>query len=243
MELKADLHTHTRYSDGHGTVEDNVKAAVERGLKAVAITDHGPRGLGIGVKGPGTYFDIMKEARALEKRYPIRIMVGSEANVTDMRGGIDLPNDVIKKLDILIVGLHPFVLTKNPTHVLTWLLPNQAARVSRRLRERLRVGNTKAISAAVLRHPVDVVSHPDLMLSVDVDELAAVCARRGTALEVNTGHDYDKENIVRAATRHGTLLAVNSDAHFPDRVGALETGAALLERMGVPPEQVINTRC
>jgi predicted metal-dependent phosphoesterase TrpH len=37
---KVDLHVHTRHSDGVGTVEDVLSAARDRGLLAVAITDH-----------------------------------------------------------------------------------------------------------------------------------------------------------------------------------------------------------
>lgn len=40
MEGYADLHTHTRASDGTGTPTDNVRLAAEAGLTAVAITDH-----------------------------------------------------------------------------------------------------------------------------------------------------------------------------------------------------------
>ncbi len=49
-KLTFDYHTHTTYSDGKGTMEESVKAAVERGLKALAITDHGPGHLFYGVK-------------------------------------------------------------------------------------------------------------------------------------------------------------------------------------------------
>ena len=37
-----DYHTHTTYSHGKGSIEDNVKAAVDAGLSALAFTDHGP---------------------------------------------------------------------------------------------------------------------------------------------------------------------------------------------------------
>ena len=35
-----DHHTHTVYSHGKGSIEDNVKVALSKGLKSVAITDH-----------------------------------------------------------------------------------------------------------------------------------------------------------------------------------------------------------
>ena len=46
----ADLHTHTTYSHGKGSVEDNVRAAKFRGLSCLAVTDHGVRHPLVGVK-------------------------------------------------------------------------------------------------------------------------------------------------------------------------------------------------
>ena len=37
-----DLHTHTTYSHGKGSVGDNVKVALDKGLEYIAISDHGP---------------------------------------------------------------------------------------------------------------------------------------------------------------------------------------------------------
>lgn len=38
--MKADLHLHTRYSDGYNTVEEIVQMAVKAGLTHIAMTDH-----------------------------------------------------------------------------------------------------------------------------------------------------------------------------------------------------------
>ncbi|KJS14506.1 MAG: histidinol phosphatase [Peptococcaceae bacterium BRH_c4b] len=242
MQLWADLHTHTVNSDGRGTIRENVEAAVQAGLKAVAITDHGPRGVGIGVKNLSVYRESGLEAARLEEELPVRVLVGAEANVTGTDGSLDIPAEVVDGLDLLVAGLHPFVRPDHGAEALSWLVPNQVARVSSFVRERLRAGNTKAMAEAVRKYPVDIVSHPNLMLAVDLDELARVCSRYDTAMEINTGHHYNKDDVARAAIRHGALISVNSDAHTPSGVGALSTGGALLQRMNVPPNQVINTR-
>jgi len=40
LGLKIDLHVHTEYSDGHGTVEKILETAAQKGLDGLAITDH-----------------------------------------------------------------------------------------------------------------------------------------------------------------------------------------------------------
>ena len=41
MKLTTDYHTHTIFSHGKGTILENAMVAKERGLKSIAITDHG----------------------------------------------------------------------------------------------------------------------------------------------------------------------------------------------------------
>lgn len=241
MKLFADYHTHTIYSDGRGTPAENIKAAADRGLAAVAITDHGPRGVGIGVAGPETFLAIQEEVAGLAGSFPeIRALVGAEASVIGRDGRLDLPEEIIDQLDLLIAGLHPFYVPDKLGDALWYTLPNLAAKLSRRVWAKMRNTNTKALIETVHSYPVDIISHPDLMLPVDPDELARACAGRETALEVNTGHHYNKEEIVRAAARRGAKLAINSDAHYPETVGDLASGIALVERLRFPAEMIIN---
>lgn len=241
MELYADYHTHTTYSDGRGTPAENIKAAAEKGLTEVAITDHGPKSIGTGVAGPETFLAIREEVAGLAPRFPeIKVLVGAETAVISRDGRLDLPEDIIEKLDLLIAGLHPYYIPENLGDALYYTLPNLVVRLKKSVWEKMRNTNTKALAGAVDGYDVSFVSHPNLMMPVDADELARACSRRDTALEVNTGHHYNKEEIIQAAARQGAKLVINSDAHYPATVGELASGAALVEKLRFPVEMVIN---
>ena len=49
-KLLYDHHTHTTFSHGKGSIEENVKEAIAKGLTSVGITDHGPGHLTYGLK-------------------------------------------------------------------------------------------------------------------------------------------------------------------------------------------------
>ena len=51
MIITADYHTHTNYSHGKGTPEENVLAAIEKGLRRIAISEHAGAHLFYGVRG------------------------------------------------------------------------------------------------------------------------------------------------------------------------------------------------
>lgn len=243
MEFFADWHTHSTYSDGRGTIEQNILAAMDKGLEELGITDHGPRNIGVGVETPLTYLKIKEEVRGLTNKYPeITVKIGAEADIVAQDGTIDIPGAVLENLDILIVGMHPFVVPSDIDGVWSVVGINQLAKLSSDAREKARVNNTKALKEAIARYDVDFISHPDLQMPVDIAELASACAANNTAIEINTGHDYDKEDLIRLAFKEGVNFVVNSDAHFPSTVGNLQSGGLLLEKFNVPAEQVLNAR-
>jgi putative hydrolase len=41
LKLEADLHTHTIASDGYSTIREMAECAKQKGLKVIAISDHG----------------------------------------------------------------------------------------------------------------------------------------------------------------------------------------------------------
>ncbi|MGE5561450.1 MAG: PHP domain-containing protein [Chloroflexota bacterium] len=245
FELFADYHTHTRHSHGTGTVLDNVQAARKRGLSEVAITDHGPGSLPwIGVRGgPDKLRAIARETRHYTQVFgDIRVLVGVECNVMTLEGELDVTKPVLKELDLTLCGLHPLVVPPTLHDAIHLFGLNTAGRYSRRLARRSRVANTKALTEAVRRYDVDIVTHPGLKLSIDTRTLASVCADRGTALELNAAHSRMTVEYARVAAREGCLFAIDSDAHRPEDVGRLAPAIAVARAAGLTADQIINAR-
>jgi len=243
LKLFADYHTHTCHSHGQGTVPENIEAARRRGLQEVAITDHGPGMLPwLAVKSPDTLLAIKEETRACNRVHPgITALAGVEANVIGVDGELDVPVKVLSQLDLVLAGLHLMVVPPSVGDGLRLMGNNLwGVRISSRLARRARLDNTKALVEAVYRYPIDIITHPGLQLSIDTRELARACARKGTALEINSFHGYLTTDFVRVAAREGVSFAINSDAHRPEDVGRLEAGLAVAEKVGLEPDQVIN---
>lgn len=243
FKIFADYHTHTLYSHGKGTVEENILAAKARGLEEVAITDHGPGSVPWIRTTVQQIRQIRKEVDFYGGIYDdVKVLVGVEANITGMDGSIDIPREAVKDLDLLLVGYHPMVVPKSIGDAWKIYGRNSLTRYSRRLAEKARVENTKALVEAVLRHDVDIVTHPGLNVSIDTAELARACARKGTALEINAGHGYMTPEFCRTAAREGARFVINSDAHRPADVGRLERGIQVAVKAGLTAGQIINAR-
>ena len=98
MQIIGDYHTHTIYSHGKGTIRDNVEVAINKGLKEVAICDHGPGHVIYGIKRE-QIFEMRKEIDQMNKEYGkhgIRVLLGLEANVMDYDGNIDVDDEMPK---------------------------------------------------------------------------------------------------------------------------------------------------
>ena len=240
MRFKGDYHTHSKYSDGRGTVEEMVAAAAKCGLAEIGLADHGPNNIGTGVKNGQSLLKVQAELAGLELQNPgMKLLSGVEANIISLDGTIDVERDVLEQLDYLLVGLHPNVVPKGPGG-LSWVVGNQAPAVMRGYKSRIKNRNTKALVGAIHRYEALAVTHPGLKMEIDIPEVARACEARNTAWEINSGHKHPGYSAVLEAASSGVDFIVNSDAHFPKTVGKLEYGSALLEKAKVPLERIIN---
>ena len=96
----SDIHTHS-IASGHGTtctISDMAKAASQKGLKLLGITDHGPATL---AAGTSSYFRSL--IYSPRKRFDVELLYGIELNILNTDGKTDLPQELLNKLDYAIV--------------------------------------------------------------------------------------------------------------------------------------------
>lgn len=222
MKLEADLHVHS-VASGHAfsTIADNVQAAAKKGLKLIAITDHGPKMPG----APHLYY--FYNIRVLPKNYlDVEILKGVEANIIDREGNIDIPEEVANKLDIVLAGFH------------TYCSPSGTV-----------VENTRAMINAINNPLIDMIVHPgNPEFKVDPTEIVLACKEKGMLLEINNsslgisraGSYCNCLAIAEKAAEHGIKVAVGSDAHWAEQVGNFASAVELVSKVGLGENQIIN---
>ena len=113
MSFFGDYHTHTIYSrrpyifwhHAKGTIEQNILAAKEMGLKEIAITDHGfnHKYFGCSRKNLKT---TKEEILRLSQKHNIKVYFGVESNFISQDGTIDVIDSDREYLDIILCGFH-----------------------------------------------------------------------------------------------------------------------------------------
>lgn len=243
MKFRGDYHTHSRHSDGRQTVEDIIEAAEQKGLKEVAITDHGPLAAVIGVKNADTYLEIREEIDNFTrgKNISCNVLLGAEANIRDLNGELDLPGRIIKQLDFLIAGLHPYTLPTSIDDGIKIWVQNSLRHFGKAQAEKAVNANTKASVEAILSNPrLKILSHPGLFFKVDVEEVARACIKADVLFEINCGHNHPGISDIMKAEKLGVNFIVNSDSHFKDTVGKLEYGQYIIDKLEIDDDRVFN---
>jgi len=240
MKIIADYHTHTVFSHGKGTIEDNVKVALEKGLTTLAISDHGPGHAFYGIKRKH-YIDMRREIDRLNKIYPtIDILLSLEANFMSVDGSLDLNDEMLDLADIIMCGYH---FGSRPKKLFADLKMHGLAMLSKHFKwayDRSRVINTKMMLAAMDKYDLKAITHPGAKGPIDVKAIAEKAAQKGVALEVNVKHGHLTVEEIKIALETDVKFVVGSDAHKPEDVGEFKASLDRCIQAGVPAERIIN---
>jgi DNA polymerase (family 10) len=223
-DLKGDLHCHSKWTDGHHSVEEMALAAKAHGLSYLAVTDHSRR---LTVARGLDPQRLRKQIDEIERTSVpgVALLKGIEVDILE-DGALDLPDSVLSELDIVIAAVHSkFDLSRE----------RQTARILKAL-DHPRV--------AMLAHPLGRLIDAREPYDVDMLKIVRKAARRGTFLELNAHPErldlFDTH--CRMAKDEGALVSINSDAHSIQQFDNLKYGVGQARRGWLEKDNVANTR-
>lgn len=219
-----DIHAHS-IASGHAynTIREMAEDAALRGLTHLGITEHAP-------KMPGTCHEMyFLNLRVVERSQKgVRLLMGAELNIMDYKGRVDLPEYLIKRLDIVIASLHTPCIKGGSVE-----------------------DNTSAVIYAIRNPLINIIGHPDdSRFPLDYEAVVKAAKEYHTLLELNNnslkpdgprpGTQENDRVMLSLCKKYNVPIALGSDAHCAERVGVLDNAVKLLEEMDFPEELVVN---
>ena len=225
-DLHGDVHMHTIESDGTCTIRQMAEAAVLRGRRYIAITDHSKF---------LTMTNGMDDVRALahaarirqvndEMQGRITILTGVECDIL-ADGSLDLADETLAQLDVVVASVHSkFDLPE----------AEQTARVLRALANP---------NVHILAHPTGRKLLRRDPYKIDLAQIFTAAARLGVAVEHNAAPARTdlSDAHMRLAKSLGCTIAVNTDAHAIDELDHMQHGIVQLRRAWLSAGDVLNT--
>lgn len=242
MKIKYDLHMHTQYSDGKSTMEENVKAAISKGLDMIAITDHGPEHYFFGIK-ENDILKLRKEVNELNEKYPeIEILLGIEANILGVDGTIDCTDMIRGNIDVLLAGYHFGSKPANFFRDIKIHVYNLLGKKIPYFRKKIKNYNTLSLVNAMRKYDIDILTHPGDKGDVDMDKVARVAAETGTKLEINERHKHLTVEEIEIAMTHAVEFIISSDAHLASHIGVYDNVMQRVEAANLDKNRIVNYR-
>lgn len=241
MILFGDYHTHTKYSrhcHGKGTILENASVAFNKGLKQIAITEHGFNHKLYGARRRDMQY--MKEDILNAKEVTgVDILLGIEANLTSKDGAIDIIDEDFEFLDILAMGHHKMVKMESFKDFWNFSIVNSFASPYSPSKDRIN-RNTTAFLKALDKYPIDIITHLNYGCPTDTLAVARMAREKGALIELNGKRINFTDKELEVMAGEGVKFILNSDAHSPDRVGECNNGINTIFRLGIPLSQVVN---
>jgi DNA polymerase (family 10) len=224
-EVRGDLHIHTNWSDGTGSIEEMAEKARSMGLKYIAICDHS-KSLGIarGLDEERLRRQMGEIDRLNGEMEGLTILKGIECNIR-ADGSLDLPDNLLRDLDIVVAAVHSG-------------FKSDEEQMTMRLIEAIHNENVSAIA-----HPTGRIIQRRRGYPLDLERVLEAAREQGVMMEINAFPDrldLDELNC-RRAKEMGVTLCIGTDAHTPDQMDFLPLGVAVARRGWLEAGDLANT--
>jgi len=225
MNIIADLHTHT-ISSGHAysTLSENISTAQEKGLQFLGISDHAP------AMEDAPQENYFKNLKVIKNDWgSLTVLRGTELNILNRYGEVDLSEDILNELDYTVASLHYPFFPKDKISLCT-----------------------EAAVAAMANPHIFILGHPDEdIMQLDYEAVVLAARHHHVALEVNNsslcptssrkGAAENYRKMLKLARKLEVPVIVSSDSHISYDIGNFSRALTLLHEYEFPEELVINS--
>lgn len=225
-DIRGDLHCHTKATDGTASLEAMVKAAEARGYEYIAITEHSKH---LSVASGFHKKDLLAQIKLIDRLNEtlknIVVLKSIEVDILE-NGTLDLPDDVLKLLDLTVCAVHyKFNLPRK----------QQTERI-------LRAMDNPYFN--ILAHPTGRLINRRAAYEVDLERIMHAAKERGCLIELNAQPERaDLSDIdCKMAKDLGVKLAISTDAHSIQQLDYMQYGVYQARRGWLEAGDVINTR-
>ena len=223
-DIRGDLHVHTNYSDGKGTIESMAEAAIELGYEYLIFCDHSQSLKVANGLSPERLKKKLEAVREADEKYgDIHLLCGSEVDILK-DGSLDYEDDLLAELDFVVASVH------------TSFGVGEEAMTGRIIRA---MNNPHV---RTIGHPTGRILNRREPYAVNVSRLIKEAAATNTALELNSYPDRLDLAVpyVREALENGVQITIDTDAHDESSLSLIKFGVAQARRAWVEKERVIN---
>jgi DNA polymerase (family 10) len=226
QDIRGDLHTHTRATDGRATLAAMAEGARARGYGYFAVTDHSRRLTVAHGLGPREIARQVEEIRRLNAAQPgCTVLAAIEVDILE-DGRLDLPDSALRDLDLVVGAIHSrFELPKD----------RQTERLLRAMDNRY---------LDIIAHPTGRIINQRPAYALDMERLLRAALERGCHFEINAQPDrLDlSDTFCRLAKAAGVKLAISTDAHGVEELDFMRYGVDVARRGWLEPGDILNAR-
>jgi putative hydrolase len=226
-----DMHVHSTYSDGAGSVAENIVQAERAGLAAMTCVDHVRR-------DTGWVTAFAEEVRELGAGTDIELRSGIEAKILGTSGELDMPADT-GGVDRIYAADHRVPLDEGPADPAAVRIAIAEGEADA---EAVIESIVTATANAAGRHSNVVIAHLFSVLpKIGLDEsavptdslkrLAAAAAEAGASIEVDERWRCPSARTLRPFHDAGVPILLSTDSHSPETIGRYDYCLGVVEEL------------
>ena len=231
-DVKGDLHTHTKETDGVNSLDEMTGAAIKMGYDYFATTNHSKSeyvARGMDDKGFAAFSKKIDKLRK-ELGSKITILKGTEVDILK-DGSLDLSKDTLKSMDCVVGAIHSnFTMSqKEMTDRIIRGIDSGLINIFAHPTGRL-IGETQFHRA---RPPY----------AIDLEKVAEAAERNNVAMEINAfpnRTDLNDTNIM-LVSKYKITFSIDTDAHTLSHMQFMRYGVGTARRGWLTKDRVLNT--